>query len=109
MQAKLTIIRDPIHNYIPISHVEEEKLLIDDPMFQRLRYVTQNGLAYSVYPSNRTSRSNPQPGRHARRRADVSVRYREHLRVYSEGDLGCGTPDHRKQDKQHLCKLRGGH
>lgn len=54
MPTKLTIIRDPIHNYIPISHLE--KLLIDDPLFQRLRHVTQNGLAYYVYPSNRTSR-----------------------------------------------------
>lgn len=50
----LTIIRDPIHNYIPISQLEEN--LIGDPLFLRLRYVTQNGLAHLVYPSNRTSR-----------------------------------------------------
>lgn len=54
MSVKLTIIRDPIHNYIPISHLE--KALIDHPLFQRLRHITQNGLAHSVYPSNRTSR-----------------------------------------------------
>lgn len=54
MPVKLTIIRDPIHNYIPISHLE--KALIDHPLFQRLRHITQNGLAHSVYPSNRTSR-----------------------------------------------------
>ena len=50
----LTIIRDPIHNYIPISQLE--RALIDHRLFQRLRYVSQNGLAHLVFPSNRTSR-----------------------------------------------------
>lgn len=53
-KLKLTIIRDPVHNYIPISGLE--KRIIDQPLFLRLRYVTQNGLAHLVYPSNRTSR-----------------------------------------------------
>jgi HD superfamily phosphohydrolase len=53
-QQHSTIIRDPIHNYISISRLERN--LIDDPLFQRLRYVSQNGLAHIVYPSNRTSR-----------------------------------------------------
>jgi HD superfamily phosphohydrolase len=49
-----TMIRDPIHNYITISKLEH--FLIDCPLFQRLRHVSQMGLAHLVYPSNRTSR-----------------------------------------------------
>lgn len=52
--AHIIIIRDPIHNYIAISQLES--LLTDHPLFQRLRYISQNGLAHLVYPSNRTSR-----------------------------------------------------
>ncbi len=44
----MKLIRDPIHGYIRIS----DKLLqiISSPMFQRLRYIKQTGLAYLVYP-----------------------------------------------------------
>jgi HD superfamily phosphohydrolase len=44
----MKLIRDPIHGYIRIS----DKLLqiISSPIFQRLRYIKQTGLAYLVYP-----------------------------------------------------------
>ncbi|BBG25047.1 hypothetical protein IC006_2382 [Sulfuracidifex tepidarius] len=44
-------IRDPIHGIVRI-----DKDLIDNPFFQRLRYVVQNGMAYMVFPSMRHSR-----------------------------------------------------
>ena len=46
MDSKLTIIRDPVHNYIPISSLDKQ--IIDHPLFLRLRYITQNGLAHVV-------------------------------------------------------------
>lgn len=42
-------LRDPIHKRIPFS--EQERLIIDHPFVQRLRYISQLGLAISyVYP-----------------------------------------------------------
>ncbi len=44
----MEIIRDPIWNNIRVDAVALE--LVDTPVFQRLRYVRQLGLAYFVYP-----------------------------------------------------------
>jgi HD superfamily phosphohydrolase len=44
----MEIIRDPIWNNIRLDAVALE--LVDTPVFQRLRYVRQLGLAYLVYP-----------------------------------------------------------
>jgi HD superfamily phosphohydrolase len=48
------IIRDPIHGFIEIS--EDALKIISHPLFQRLRYITQTGLSYMVYPGMRHSR-----------------------------------------------------
>ena len=50
----LTTIRDPLWNNIGIDAVSLR--LIDTPVFQRLRYVRQLGLAYLVYPGATHSR-----------------------------------------------------
>jgi len=47
-------IRDPVHNYIYLTNVEER--IINHSLFQRLRFISQNGLVYYTYPSNRTCR-----------------------------------------------------
>lgn len=47
-------IRDPIHNYIYLTEVESR--LVRHPLFQRLRFISQNGSAYFTYPSNRNCR-----------------------------------------------------
>ncbi|HXF25536.1 MAG TPA: HD domain-containing protein [Gemmatimonadaceae bacterium] len=44
----MEIIRDPIWNNIRLDSLALE--LVDTPVFQRLRYVRQLGLAYLVYP-----------------------------------------------------------
>ena len=44
----MTSIRDPLWNNIRLDDVARR--LIDTPVFQRLRYVRQLGLAYLVYP-----------------------------------------------------------
>lgn len=41
-------LRDPIHQTIEFD--EDEKAVIDHPVFQRMRYVRQLGLSYLVYP-----------------------------------------------------------
>jgi HD superfamily phosphohydrolases len=48
------LIRDPVHGYIEL----DDKLVsvVSDPYFQRLRYITQTGLAYLVYPGMTHSR-----------------------------------------------------
>jgi len=50
----MKIVRDPIHGYIEI----DERILpiVSSPYFQRLRYITQNALAYMVYPGMRHTR-----------------------------------------------------
>jgi uncharacterized protein len=45
---RMEIIRDPIWNNIRVDTLALE--LVDTPVFQRLRYVRQLGLAYLVYP-----------------------------------------------------------
>ncbi len=47
-------IRDPLYGYIEYS--EFERRIIDEPLFQRLRHISQNGLIQLTYPSNRTAR-----------------------------------------------------
>ncbi len=47
-------IRDIVHNYIYVTPIEE--VMIDNPKFQRLRYISQNSLAYLTYPSNGINR-----------------------------------------------------
>jgi len=41
-------VRDPIHQTVMFD--ENEKAVIDHPVFQRMRYVRQLGLSYLVYP-----------------------------------------------------------
>jgi len=41
-------LRDPIHQTIEFD--DDEKAVIDHPIFQRMRYVRQLGLSYLVYP-----------------------------------------------------------
>ena len=48
------VIRDPIHSYIHVAG--HERLLIDQPITQRLRHVCQTGTASFVYPAATTSR-----------------------------------------------------
>ncbi|MGC9778232.1 MAG: HD domain-containing protein [Candidatus Heimdallarchaeota archaeon] len=47
-------IRDPIHDYIPITRME--RMIIDTKYIQRLRYIHQNGISYYVYPGLQHSR-----------------------------------------------------
>ena len=44
----MLIIRDPLWNNIRVDALALQ--LVDTPVFQRLRYVRQLGLAYLVYP-----------------------------------------------------------
>lgn len=48
------VIRDPIHGFIRLAPHEAE--LLDTPLMQRLRYISQNGLARLVYPGMAHSR-----------------------------------------------------
>jgi HD superfamily phosphohydrolase len=47
-------IRDPVHGYITFTAVE--RALLDDPVAQRLRSVTQSAAAHLVFPDMRVSR-----------------------------------------------------
>src|SRR3982751_4477061 len=44
----MEIIRDPLWNNIRVDALALQ--LVDTPVFQRLRYIRQLGLAYLVYP-----------------------------------------------------------
>ncbi|MCI2414810.1 MAG: HD domain-containing protein [Candidatus Aramenus sp.] len=44
----MKLIRDPVHGYIEVP--DKFLQVISAPVFQRLRYVKQTGLAYMVYP-----------------------------------------------------------
>lgn len=52
--AHFEIIRDPLWNNIRVDQLAVQ--LLDTPVFQRLRYVRQLGLAYLVYPGATHSR-----------------------------------------------------
>lgn len=49
MQPKYRVIRDPVHDYVELPEDLDE--LIDHPLVQRLRRVTQTAHASSVFPS----------------------------------------------------------
>jgi len=46
--ARFEIVRDPLWNNVRLD--DASRRLVDTPVFQRLRYVRQLGLAYLVYP-----------------------------------------------------------
>lgn len=48
------LIKDPIYSYFELTEIE--KRVINSNLFQRLRFITQNGLAFYTYPSLRGSR-----------------------------------------------------
>jgi HD superfamily phosphohydrolase len=48
------LIRDPVHGYVEIN--DRALGVISNPYFQRLRHITQTGLAYLVYPGMTHSR-----------------------------------------------------
>lgn len=55
LEFKTTLlIKDPIYGYVELTELEER--IIQTPIFQRLRFITQNGLAFYTYPSIRGSR-----------------------------------------------------
>lgn len=47
-------ISDPVHGYVEFTDIERE--ILDQPVAQRLRYVSQAGLAHLVFPEVRTAR-----------------------------------------------------
>lgn len=48
------VIRDPVHGYLVVA--VHERIIVDHPITQRLRRITQTGLAEYVFPDARTSR-----------------------------------------------------
>jgi len=52
--ARPFVIRDPVHGYLVVA--AHERIVVDDPVTQRLRRITQTGLAEYVFPEARTSR-----------------------------------------------------
>jgi len=48
------VIRDVVHGYISLD--EQDRLLLNTPLVQRLRYVRQNDVAHMVFPSMNTTR-----------------------------------------------------
>jgi uncharacterized protein len=51
---KARVVRDPVHGYLTVA--AHETIIIDHPITQRLRRITQTGLAELVFPEARTSR-----------------------------------------------------
>ena len=52
--GKPFVIRDPVHGYLRVA--AHERIVVDHPVTQRLRRITQTGLAELVFPEARTSR-----------------------------------------------------
>jgi HD superfamily phosphohydrolase len=48
------LIKDPIYGYVALTDLERR--IIETSVFQRLRFITQNGLAFYTYPALRGSR-----------------------------------------------------
>jgi HD superfamily phosphohydrolase len=71
---KETIIRDPIHDFIDVSHYDFILKIIHTPYFQRTRRLSQLGVSLFVYPSATHSRFN-----HSLGAMEVFVRLFHHL------------------------------
>jgi len=87
---KETIIRDPIHGYIDLSHYPFIKKIIETPYFQRLRRLSQLGVSVYVYPSAVHNRFN-----HSLGAMQLFTRVYDHL-----------FRDVREFDKEKFDKLR---
>jgi HD superfamily phosphohydrolase len=48
------VVRDPVHGYLSVA--PHERLVVDEPITQRLRRIGQTGLAEMVFPEAKTSR-----------------------------------------------------
>jgi HD superfamily phosphohydrolase len=47
-------IADPVHGYVDFTWIE--RMILDQPVAQRLRYIRQNGLGHLVFPEANSSR-----------------------------------------------------
>lgn len=72
--VKETIIRDPIHGFISLSHYDFIKPLVETAYFQRLRRLAQLGVSAYVYPSATHNRLN-----HSLGAMELFVRLFDHL------------------------------
>lgn len=54
MDARGGRIADPVHVYVDFTWIE--RLILDHPVAQRLRYIRQNGLGHLVFPEANSSR-----------------------------------------------------
>jgi len=80
-------IYDNVHGYIDIT--EEERLVIDSPIFQRLRRVSHLGLADFVYPGATHSRFSHSIGSlHVMNKIAISLIEDEILEDDDVSDLG---------------------
>jgi hypothetical protein len=77
------VIRDVVHDYIGMDDLDRK--LIDLPIFQRLRYVRQNDVAYLVYPSLNISRF------------EHSLGVFHLAGLLAESAIACCKPDHRSE------------
>lgn len=73
-RKKRTIIRDPVHKFIDLSHYDFIVKIINTPYFQRTRRLSQLGVSLFVYPSATHSRFN-----HSLGAMEVFVRLFDHL------------------------------
>ncbi|MEM2759586.1 MAG: HD domain-containing protein [Nitrososphaerales archaeon] len=74
MSKKETIIRDPIHAFISLSHFDFIEPLVKTSYFQRLRRLAQLGVSVYVYPSATHNRLN-----HALGAMELFVKLFDHL------------------------------
>lgn len=54
IRSRLKTVRDPVYGVIELTPIEQ--VLVDHPLCQRLRFITQQSAAYLTYPSDVTTR-----------------------------------------------------
>jgi HD superfamily phosphohydrolase len=104
----VTSIRDPLWNTIVLDDVARR--LIDTPVFQRLRYVRQLGLAHLVYPGATHTRFEHALGAYhlARRTIGVLDERRERAEIFCFVEFRRRKREHRRDGAvQNRAEERG--
>ena len=100
LESKVTRVRDLVHGFVNLT--ELERAVVDHKLFQRLRHVRQNDVAFFVYPSLNTTRFEHSLGVCA-----VAGRMAENVMRGSQARAYLEALNLSEEDFEQTCRLYG--
>nr|WP_244403897.1 HD domain-containing protein [Pyrolobus fumarii] len=101
LDTDFKIVKDPVHTSIVLP--SDFFKLIDDPLFQRLRYIKQTGLSHYVYPGLQHTRFEHSLGVAHLMLTALDAIVRNTLRIYGEGSEAAQLAKRLVESREYRC------